>query len=88
MSFAREAKDLAEKIHYEKGAAEALRNLGLINELYKKDWNTAIAYYKDAIAIVEKNKLYKELHDYYSCILNSYFNIGDYQQWRGYMELW
>jgi two-component system, NarL family, sensor kinase len=78
IGFATEAKDLAEKLHYEKGVSEALRNLGLINELLKKDWTTATGYYNNAIAVAEKNKLYNELHVYYSNVLNSYFYLGDF----------
>lgn len=78
IGFAKEAKDLSEKIHYQKGVAESIRNLGLINELLKNDWTTAMVFYKNAIAIAEKNNFYEELHNYYSCLLNSYFNLGDY----------
>jgi signal transduction histidine kinase len=76
--YASEAKTLAEKIHYLRGISAALKNIGALTEFFKKNWISAIAYFQEAIAIAEKNKFYKELHDYYSAILNCYFYLGDF----------
>jgi two-component system, NarL family, sensor kinase len=78
MGYATNAKNLAEKIDYRQGLAKAFYDLGAITEAFKKNWATAIDFYKQAIAIAEKNNLYNDLHEYYSAILNSYFYIGDF----------
>lgn len=78
MVYASEAKSLAEKIHYLRGISAALKNIGMLTEFFKKNWISATAYFQEAIAIAEKNKFYKELHDYYSAILNCYFYLGDF----------
>ena len=76
--YANEARQLAEKINYPEGLSYAVRTLGSVFELSKKDWISAIQFYKQAIAIAEKNNLYSQLHEYYSTILNSYFYLGDF----------
>ena len=78
MVYASEAKSLAEKIHYLRGISAALKNIGVLTEFFKKNWISATAYFQEAIAIAEKNKFYKELHDYYSAILNCYFYLGNF----------
>ena len=76
--YATDAKDLAERIDYPQGLSEALKNLGSITETFKKNWTASTDFYKQAIAIAEKNKLYNELHEDYSAILNCYFYLGDF----------
>ena len=78
LGFATNAKNLSEKINYPQGLANALYRLGFITEVFKKNWVTTTDYYKQAIAIAEKNNLYNDLHGYYSAILNSYFYLGDF----------
>jgi two-component system NarL family sensor kinase len=79
LGFATDAKNLAEKINYQQGLANALYRLGSITEEYnKKNRATAIDFYKQAIAIADKNNLYNDLHGYYSAIVNSYFYLGDF----------
>ncbi len=78
LMYATDAKNLAEKMQYAKGIAVALKNLGSITEAFKKNWPATIDFYKQAIAIAEKNNLYNELHEYYSGIMNSYFYLGDF----------
>ncbi|HMK27603.1 MAG TPA: sensor histidine kinase [Chitinophagaceae bacterium] len=78
LRFASNAKDLAEKLDYQRGLAKALEYLGSVTEAFNKNRATAVDFYKQAIAIAEKNSLYNDLHVYYSAVLNSYFYLGDF----------
>ena len=72
------AQVLAEKTKDRFRLSKALMNLGVTAEVYRKDWNMAILYYKKAIELIENTSKYPELHTYYSTILNSYFYLGDF----------
>ena len=51
--FALKAYNIAEKIHYNKGIADALQNLGEIAR-DRGDYNTAENYFRNAIPLFEK----------------------------------
>src|SRR5687768_15728838 len=76
--YAMEAKALSDSLEYWPGKYGAVRNLGTITEAAQNNWITAIAYYKEAIDIAEKNNMYREIHEGYTIILNSYFYVGDF----------
>ncbi|MGQ0738975.1 MAG: tetratricopeptide repeat-containing sensor histidine kinase [Bacteroidota bacterium] len=69
------AKNLAEKLQYPRGKAEAFLQFGLICQ-NKKDFSTAISYYLKAIDVLEIQQMNPEA--YYPPLLNLYFYTGDY----------
>jgi signal transduction histidine kinase len=74
--LAEKAKSLAEKLHYKRGIAVACRAIGLIYQ-NRKDYATAISYFRQAINEVEGDKNISN-NGFYATLLNLYFYLGDY----------
>lgn len=77
IAFASEALSLSEKIHFKQGIAMAYSDIGIAYQ-DRKDYKTAIQYYKQALDLVETIKNRINSTSYYSSLLNLYFYMGDY----------
>lgn len=72
------AKEMSVRIHYAEGLTMAIRNRGYAEEMVKKNWNTAIVYYRKAIETAKENKLDRMLDDLYAIIHNAYVYKGNF----------
>lgn len=77
-SFGERAVTLSKKIHFEKGEALAYRTIGGIYQV-RKDYQTAIYYFKLAIEKAEENSSVSPL-ELYPTLLNLYFYLGNYPE--------
>lgn len=77
IAFASAALSLAEKIHFKEGIAMAYSDIGTVYQ-DRKDYKTAIQYYKQALDPVETIKNNINSTSFYSSLLNLYFYMGDY----------
>ena len=76
IQYSFKALEIAEKIHFDRGVAEAFRAIGSNYQLVR-DYPTAIKYYKLAIDQSERS-VGQPAQDYYPALLNLYFYLGDY----------
>ena len=76
ISFANQAKDLADKIDYPRGAATALKNIGIVYYLNVMHVE-ALAYYNKSLQIFTSINDYIGIASLYSNIGIVYYNRGD-----------
>lgn len=81
--YASEARQLAEKINYPEGMANAILNQGVAEEIFNKNWDTAIICYRQSIAIAKLHKKYELLHQLYGVIHNAFVYQGNFPQAMG-----
>jgi len=70
---------LCQKVGYQTGAAEAMRNIG-ISYYIKGDYNQALSYYFDALKIAQKVGYKKGIGRLYNNIASIYSNQGKYPE--------
>ncbi len=78
LSLIKEAFALSEKLKYQRGQIEALFGMGAFEEMVKKDYPAAIAYYLQAVPQFEKLGDNQLTFEKYGQLLNACFYLGDY----------
>lgn len=73
-----QAREMAIRIHYPEGLVTAIRNRGYAEEVMKKNWDTAIVYYREAADVAKHDKLDGLLDDMYGVIHNAYVYKGNF----------
>lgn len=68
----------ARQIHYPKGLVTALLKRGYAEEVMKRNWDTAIIYYRKAVETAREHKLDAMLDQLYSVIHNAYVYQGNF----------
>lgn len=77
IAYALQAKELSQKLHYKPGIARALGCMGTVYQR-KKEYNTAIDFFLQAIEEGEKYEHFSLKDNLYPSLLNLYFYLGDY----------
>lgn len=76
--YSAKARDIASRINYTSGLVTAILRRGYAEEVVKKNWDSAVVYYREAISIARKNKLDDLLDPLYSIIHNAYVYQGNF----------
>lgn len=76
--YAQRAMDLAGRAQYPKGLVAGMHTRGYAEEIMRKNWDSAIVYYRMAIVTARKNKMDALLDDLYSIIHNAYVYQGNF----------
>lgn len=72
------AKELAKQQSDIKGEITAIVNRGVAEEIFNKDWDTAIKYYRQTIELAQQYKEYQILHQLYGVIHNAFVYKGNF----------
>ena len=75
--FAQQALTISQKLGFKEGIAIAYKSLGSACET-RKDYNTAIKYFQQALTAGESFNYEFEKVEFFSPLLNLYFYLGDY----------
>lgn len=78
LQYSAKARDLSVRIDYPEGLVTAILRKGYAEEVMKKNWDTAIVYYRQAIKAAKQYKLTGMLDDLYSIIHNAYVYKGNF----------
>jgi len=77
ISAALQAKALSESLHYPQGVILAISEIGVFYETSKKDYASAVFYYRQAQKVAEENHITEGIYRSYSQLLNIYFYAED-----------
>lgn len=78
LMYAMSALQKAERLKYAEGIVNAITNCGMAEEVFKKNWDTAVIYYKKAIEAAKKYRLERKLDELYAVIHNSFVYQGNF----------
>lgn len=76
--YTNKARQLSEKINYVEGRIEAIHNRGVAEEIFKRNWDTAIICYRQAIELAREYRKYGLLHQLFGVIHNAFVYRGNF----------
>jgi signal transduction histidine kinase len=76
--YSEKAKELAIRSGFTRGLVTAILRRGYAEEVVKKNWDTAVVYYRKAIETARQNQLDDMLDPLYSIIHNAYVYQGNF----------
>lgn len=78
MFYSRQTFELSRQIGYVRGKLAALTIMGFAEEILKRNWDSAVVYYQEAIRLATDNRMNNELERLYGIIHNAYVYQGNF----------